>query len=138
MKAELLEAQDFERMSKREVRALADALSLGAADIVEKSVRFICAETEGLWHGRGRAMMCRRLKHLDLPRAHRDRLVAVILERLDSGHFSEQFRDQLRLAMHLSSEKTLAAARRALNSRKDYVRRYARWVLSHQEVADDA
>jgi hypothetical protein len=132
------ETQEFERMSKRDVRALADELSTGAADVVEKCVRFICAETEGLWHGRGRAMMCRRLKHIELPTAHRDRLVHMILDRLDSGHFSEQFRDQLRLAMHLSSAKSFAAARRALNSPKDYVRRYARWVLSHEKDANEA
>jgi hypothetical protein len=60
------------------------------------------------------------------------------LERLASGHFSEQFRDQLRLAMHLSDEKTFAVARRALKSEKDHVRRFGRWVLSHQEAANDA
>ncbi len=135
---ERAETQEFERMSKREVRALANALHPEAVDVLEKTVGFICAETEGLWHGRGRAMMCRRLKHLELPKAHRDRLVSVILHRLDSGHFSEQFRDQLRLAMHLNREKTFAAARRALESPKDYVRRYARWVLSHRRNSDDA
>jgi hypothetical protein len=138
MKAELLESQEFERMSKRDIRALADELTSGATEVVEKCVHFICAETKGLWHGRGRAMMCRRLKHFELPRAHRERLLHVILERLDSGDFSEQFRDQLRLAMHLNSEKAFAVARRALSSRKGHVRRYARWVLSHQKVADDA
>ena len=138
MKTELLETQEFERMSKRHVRALADELTSGATQVVENCVHFVCAETKGLWHGRGRAMMCRRLKHLELPRAHRERLLRVILERLDSGEFSEQFRDQLRLAMHFDSEKAFAVARRALSSHKDHVRRYARWVLSHQKVADDA
>jgi hypothetical protein len=137
MKAALAEAQEFERMSKRDVRALADELGSGAADVVAKCVRFICAETKGVWHGRGRAMMCRRLKHLELPGADRDRLVHVIVGRLESGHFSEQFRDQLRLAMHLSSAKSFAAARRALDSPKDHVRRYARWVLSHEKVANE-
>jgi hypothetical protein len=138
MKTELLETQAFERLSKRDLRALADELTSGAPEVIEKCVRFICAETKGLWHGRGRAMMCRRLKHLDLQRAHRERLLRVILARLDSGDFSEQFRDQLRLAMHLDGEKAFAVAGRALSSRKDHVRRYARWVLSHQKVDNDA
>jgi hypothetical protein len=138
MKAALFEAHEFERMSKRDVRALADAMTSGATDAVEKSVRFVCADTEGLWHGRGRAMMCRRFKHLELPRAHRELLLDAILERLSSGQFSEQFRDQLRLAMHLSRDKTIAAARRSLASPKDHVRRYARWVLSRLEEANDA
>lgn len=122
---------DFQTMSKQDVRALADELTSGAAHVVERAVRFICAETEGLWHGRGRAMMCRRLKHLNLPRAPRERLLQVILDRLASGHFSEQFRDQLRLALHFDSEKTFATARSAVDSRKEHVRRYARWILSH-------
>ena len=130
MRTELLEAREFEQMSKLDVHALADALTSGEAHVLERAVRFICAETEGLWHGRGRAMMCRRLKHLELPRAHRDRLLHAILGRLNSGHFSEQFRDQLRLAMRLDKEETVAAARSALDSRKEHVRRYARWVLS--------
>ena len=125
-------------MSKRDVRALADELASGATEVVEKCIHFICAETKGLWHGRGRAMMCRRLKHLELPRAHRERLLRVILGRLDSGDFSEQFRDQLRLATRIDSERAFAVARRALASPKDHVRRYARWVLSLQRVADDA
>jgi len=130
-------AIECERMSKMQLHALADDLLSGATDAVERSVRFICAETKGLWHGRGRAMMCRRLKHLDLPRSHREHLVSVILDRLGTGRFSEQFRDQLRLAMHLDRDKTLAAARRARMSEKEYVRRTARWVLSHREPAND-
>jgi hypothetical protein len=126
-----METYEFEHMSKVEVQALADDLRAGSIEAIEKSVRFVCAETVGLWHGRGRAMMCRRMKHLELARSHRDHLVSVIVERLASGRFSEQFRDQLRLAMHLSEEETFAVARRALKSEKDHVRRFARWVMSH-------
>lgn len=130
-----LETYEFERMTKRDVIALADELKSGSVDVVERAVRFVCAETEGLWHGRGRAMMCRRMKHLELPRAHRERLVTVILERLQSGHFAEQFRDQLRLAMQLDERRAYAVADKSLASDRDYVRRYARWVLSHQKSA---
>lgn len=133
-----VETFEFEHMSKGDVIDLADELKSGSVEAVERAVRFVCAETEGLWHGRGRAMMCRRMKHLQLPRAHRDRLVEVILERLRSGHFSEQFRDQLRLAIHLDERKSFAVANKAMASDRDYVRRYARWVLSHQEAANDA
>ena len=133
-----LENYEFEHMSKRDVHHLADELKVGSVDAVERAVRFVCAETEGLWHGRGRAMMSRRMKHLELPRSHRERLVAVILGRLEAGQFSEQFRDQLRLAMHLDERKSYAVANKALSSGRDHVRRYARWVLSHQEAANDA
>jgi hypothetical protein len=138
MKVRRLETQDFENMTKLEVRSLADELPSGSVDAIERTVRFVCAETQGLWHGRGRAMMCRRLKHLELPRAHRDRLIGVILERLLGGHFSEQFKDQLRLALHIDAAKTLAAARGAAVSGRPHIRRYALWLLSQDEAAHDA
>ena len=133
-----LETYEFEHLSKGDVIHLADELKSGSVEAIEKAVRFVCADTEGLWHGRGRAMMCRRMKHLELPRAHRDRLVGTILGRLETGHFSEQFRDQLRLAMQLDERKSFAVAQKVVSSDRDYVRRYAKWILSHQEVANDA
>ena len=129
-----LESYEFEHLSKGDVIALADNLKSGSVEAVERAVRFVCADTEGLWHGRGRAIMCRRMKHLKLAGAHRDRLVGTILGRLESGHFSEQFRDQLRLALQLDERRSFAAANKALSSDRDHVRRYARWVLSHQET----
>lgn len=131
------ETYELERMSRNEVIALANELKSASVEAVERAVRFVCADTEGLWHGRGRAMMCRRMKHIELPRSHRERLLDVILKRLGTGHFSEQFRDQLRLAMHLDERKTFVAANKALSSERDYVRRYARWVLSHQITTND-
>jgi len=79
-------------------------------------------------------MMCRRLKHCDLEPKQRTILVEVISGRLASGEFSEQFKDQLRLAMHLDMDATVAAAYQAMNSRRGYVVRYAQWVLSHAKL----
>ena len=130
MKTKLLQLTEFESMSKVEVRALADSLLDGEPEGIETCVRFVCAETVNLWHGRGRAMMCRRLKHIPLARNQRDRLVACILDRLATGQFSEQFRDQLRLALHLDRRATLAATTRGLQSEKLHVKRYSKWVSS--------
>ena len=138
MKTKLLQLTEFEAMSKVAVRALADSLLDGQPDVVETCVRFVSAETVNLWHGRGRAMMCRRLKHIPLARNQKGRLVESILDRLATGQFSEQFRDQLRLALHLDRGATLAAATRALESEKPHVKRYSKWVLSHAAVENDA
>jgi hypothetical protein len=132
MKTKPLQLTEFEAMSRLEVRALADSLLGGQPDVIETCVRFTCAETVNLWHGRGRAMMCRRLKHIPLARNQKDRLVKSILHRLATGQFSEQFGDQLRLALHLNSRATLAVATRALESGKPHVKRYSKWVLSHE------
>lgn len=124
----------FEKLNQGEVRALADELLLGDAQTVERAVQFVCAETINHWHGRGRAMMCRRMKHIPLLRDQAARLVVAILARLSSGQFSEQFRDQLRLAMHLDREGSLLSAQKSTGSSKLHVRRLAQWVLSHEEA----
>lgn len=122
---------DLGLLRKAELHALADGLCLGDAWTVERCVDFVVADTGGHWHGRARAMMCRRLKHCALGRTQRTRLVEAIAQRLLSGRFSEQFRDQLRLAMLLDGDAMAATARRAQSSPKDHVVRYARWVLAH-------
>ncbi len=80
--------------------------------------------------------MCRRLKHCALGRTHRTQLVSCIAGRLASGNFSEQFKDQLRLAMHLDLERTLAVCHASLASQRPHVRRYARWALSSRRLRD--
>lgn len=123
---------EFERISKLELHELADNLLLEPdPSVVDRSVRFVLAETRGLWHGRGRAMLCRRLKHCSLGRTHRTQLLSCITHRLSSGVFSEQFKDQLRLAMHLDREKVIAVSAKCVNSPSAHVRRYANWLLAH-------
>lgn len=137
MKAKLAQMVEFDSMSKVQVRALADSLLGEEPNVVETCVRFVCAETIGLWHGRGRAMMCRRLKHIHLSRDQKTRLTECILHRLSTGQFSEQFRDQLRLTLHLEPGSTFATAKRAQDVSMPHVRRYAKWVLSHERLGND-
>jgi len=137
MRAKLVQLGEFESMSKVQARTLADALLAAEPNAVETCVRFVCAETVGLWHGRGRAMMCRRLKHVQLDQDQKKRLMDCIFRRLSTGRFSEQFRDQLRLALHLDVRGVFAAAKHALDSGKPHVQRYANWVLSHKELDND-
>jgi len=44
------------------------------------------------------------------------------------GSFSDQFKDQLRLATHLDLRQILDASRNCLTGPKPHVRRYAEWV----------
>ncbi len=118
--------------SRQELHVLADGLLQPEPWVVERCVEFILAETQGLWHGRARALMCRRLKHCSLSRTHRTQLVACIAGRLEKGMFSEQFKDQLRLAMYLDLPHTLGVCRKSLGSDKPHVRRYAQWALAVQ------
>ncbi len=112
---------------------LANRLLLDDSEAVEMCILFVEADTlVGVGgHGRARARMCRRLKHCTLSASQSQRLVSCITERLDSGHFSQQFKDQLRLALHLDLQTTLAVALACSNDSCDYVRRYAAWIVTH-------
>jgi hypothetical protein len=56
----------YAHLTKLELRALCDRLLTDNQGAVKTCVRFLEAETFGLWHGRARAMMARRLKHCRL------------------------------------------------------------------------
>lgn len=121
---------EFPSLSKRELHRLADQLLSSEPVAIDYCVAFVLAETKGLWHGRARAMMCRRLKHCELGRTNRTKLLSCLLDRLQKGDFSEQFKDQLRLALHLDTAKTLEVCKQAVASPKSHVSRYAAWALS--------
>ena len=115
---------------KRALRDLADLLLIDDPDGVECCVAFFEGESRGYWHNRARAMIARRLKHCTLTAEQRERVTHVIVQRLAGGTFTEQFKDQLRLACRLEPERLRAVAAASLSSPKEYVRRYAAWVLA--------
>src|SRR6202042_3479371 len=53
-------------LGKPPLRALADRLLHDDPDAVERSIAFFVLETRGLWHGRARSLIARRLKHRTL------------------------------------------------------------------------
>ena len=127
--------QELEELKKRELHILCDRLLSCETAAVEECVAFLEAESFGVWHGRARAMMARRLKHCRLFDAQRDRVVDAILDRLASGRFSEQFKDQLRLVLHIAPARAFKTARKCEAAPAEHVRRYARWILSHRTSA---
>jgi hypothetical protein len=123
---------ELRSLSKGDLHDLADGLVLKETGAIEKCVEFILAETKGNWHGRARAMMCRRLKNCELNPEERKQLVTCISDRLVHGNFGEQFYDQLRLAMRLDQKQIFAVAQECIASPpKEYVRRFALWILKH-------
>jgi hypothetical protein len=125
---------EFESLSKVELHQLADELLNQEPLVIDRCVQFVLAETHGFWHGRARAMMCRRLKHCELGRKHRTELVSCITNRLSHGNFSEQFKDQLRLVIHLDMEKLIQVSQSCLSSPVHHVKRYAQWLLSEEHL----
>lgn len=130
MKSRPTPPADPEPLSKYDLRQLADRLLQQDQAAIDRCVMFVLAESRGLWHGRARAMMCRRLKHCQLTQNQCAELVATITDRLRAGSFSEQFKDQLRLAMHLDFQQVAVVCRNILACpSKLYVSRYAQWAL---------
>jgi hypothetical protein len=124
----------FDSFTRKELADLAERL-LGQDPIaIEWCVTFVEAETHGLGHGRARARMARRLKHCRLSKQQQDRLVRTITNRLVNGTFSEQFKDQLRLAIHLDPTQACSTAKDCQSAAAEHVRRYAAWILSRDRV----
>lgn len=121
-------------IEKKNLHRLADRLRNGDRDAIESCILFVESDSEGVWHGRARAMMCRRFKHIELPKEDVDRLVVSILRKFELGRFAEQFRDLLRLALKLDAESTNDVARRLSNDSRSYVRRQAEWILENHSI----
>ena len=113
---------------KTELDALIVRLNQGDEDAIEESVAFVTGESFGIWHGRARAHICRNLKNIAIEDVIKDRLVECICQRLVSGNFSQQFKDQLMMALRFRPARLKDCAELAAGSSKDYVRRYAAWV----------
>jgi hypothetical protein len=127
---------DVKLFSKSDLHRLADGLLINDQAAIDDCVNFVLAETEGNWHGRARAMMCRRLKHCEIREEQQAKLVACIVGRLSDGDFAEQFYDQLRLALQIDRQAVVEAAIENLSGNaKDHVRRYSAWVLQHHNTA---
>ena len=101
----------------------------GDQDATRYCIDFFHRESKGIWHGRARAKIARNLQSVRISNSDSERLLKTILGRLLTGNFSEQFKDQLDLALRISPNSTLEAAQKGLESAKDYVRRYCRWAI---------
>lgn len=122
----------FKSLTKADLQLMADQLLKDDAAGVESCVSYFEATTQGLWHNRARAMMARRFKHCELTVVHRQRLTSCILDRLTKGEAGEQFRDQLKLGLHLDAPRFFGAATVLLNDSRNYVRKLAEWILHHE------
>lgn len=98
---------------------------------IARCIEFIEAESKGIWHNRARAIMCRRLKHVELSNEDSERLVASILNKFETGKFAQQFKDLLKLALTLHKGATLELAATLSSDTRAYVKRQADWLIEH-------
>ena len=125
--------KNAEHYTKTELDALISRMDRSDPEAVEEAIAFTVAESFGIWHGRARAKICRQLKNHPPPPPLRKQLVQAIISRLVSGNFSEQFKDQLAMAIRFEPSIMHDEATRLLDSPKEYVERYAHWVIHKVE-----
>jgi hypothetical protein len=101
-----------------------------AVDSVENN------STEDIGNGRRRARLCRRLKHVELSAEQTERCLTVILQRLATGDFSQNFKDEIGLAVHLDSARTFKVALSLIEHPKQYIAKYATWIINKIQVRE--
>ena len=114
--------------TKADLRSLIDDVKQGDADAISRAVVFVTAESLGMWHNRARAKLCRYFKNHPPSDGECEQMVGAIIHRLIEGRFSEQFKDQLSMAIRFDPQRLADAADVASGSDRSYVRRYGNWV----------
>ncbi|AZB72249.1 hypothetical protein [Synechococcus elongatus] len=117
------------KLTKIDLYQLIEEVKAGNSDAIAKATLFVAHESFGLWHNRARAKLCRHFKNHPPARENCDQMIDAVIQRLIDGRFSEQFIDQLSMAIRLDPKRMHAAAIAALTSEKAYVRRYAEQVI---------
>jgi hypothetical protein len=112
-----------------QLHAMVDSLGSAPTEAeLAEVVAFVCGRSRGHWHNRARAKLCRRLKHVALSPPMRKALVDAILDKFLEGAIDEQFRDQLRLLLHLDSFAVEQSTARVSIRSPLSTRRLAIWV----------
>lgn len=115
-------------LTKSELHTLIEDVKRGDPDATNRATIFVASESFGMWHNRARAKLCRYFKNHPPSDAECNRMVDVIANRLFDGRFSEQFTDQLSMAIRFAPDRLAEAASVAARSEKVYIRRYSDWV----------
>ncbi len=120
----------FSRPYEADLRNWRSRVDMLVESDIEIVVSFICNESTGFGHNHARALLCRKLKHLEISKSKVARLALVIGNRLATGNFSEQFIDQLRLIAQKDISLLKHYCRRALEgSTKRHVIQFANRAL---------
>ena len=115
-------------LTKSELHTLIDDVKRGDPDATSRATIFVASESFGMWHNRARAKLCRYFKNHPPSNDECKRMVDAIANRLTDGRFSEQFKDQLSMAIRFAPDRMADTASVASRSPKAYISRYASWV----------
>lgn len=116
-------------LTKCDLHQLIENVQSGSCDATSRAVLFVTCESFGLWHNRARAKLCRYFKNNPPSVTECSQMIDAIIQRLLEGRFSEQFIDQLSMAIRLDPKRMYIAAVAASHSEKAYVCRYADRII---------
>lgn len=119
----------FSELSKEQLQILIFRMKQGDTNATNLCVIFVTYECRGTWHNRARANICTYLKTHPPSQDVQEQLVSVVCSRLATGYFSEQFSNQLSMAIRFAPDKMHAVATVSGDDSREYVRRYSRRVL---------
>ena len=95
---------------------------------ISRAVEFVALESLGMWHNRARAKLARHFKNHAPDAEQQTQMVDAIVDRLKTGRYYEQFKDQLAMAVRFRPNGLLLAADVAIKSDRSYIQKYAKWV----------
>ena len=124
------------RLSKGDLHDLIAKVKSRDLPSIARAIDFVTADSLGMWHNRARAKLCRYFKNEPPNNEQQRRLVEMIEQRLVTGSFYEQFKDQLGMAAIFDPAQIKQAAEIAIEDEKQYIRRYAKWVLNRIKSQD--
>lgn len=115
-------------LTPSDLESLIEEVKNGAPHATERATAFVVSESFGIWHNRARAKLCRYFKNHPPASEYCQQMVDAIINRLIEGRFSEQFKDQLSMAIRFAPVRMADSASLASKSERGYIRRYAEWV----------
>ena len=98
------------RLSKGDLHDLIAKVKSRDLPSIARAIDFVTADSLGMWHNRARAKLCRYFKNEPPNNEQQRRLVETIEQRLVTGSFYEQFKDQLGLAAIFDPDQIKLAA----------------------------
>jgi hypothetical protein len=115
--------------SKPELHEMIALVRSGDSHALGLAFDFVIGESKHMWHGRARANLCRAFKNMTLEPWQKSVLVRTIQKRLETGNFSQQFKDQIVMAIRFDRRSMQNSAEALLDSPIRHVKRNAAWTI---------
>jgi len=107
-----------------------DPLSKASSIEIDLSVNLLIdnAKYDEIGRGRVKAKIARQLKYVELTKDQKQKILEIIEQRLLTGNFSQQFKDELKLGLYIDPQFMYKISLEGIKSEKKYVCKYSLWL----------